>query len=120
MRACLLGKVPILKAMKSGESQGALALNRPFRFNLFELGGALGDLGTLLPLTVALITFNQMSATSVFLMVGLAYILSGLFYRLPMPVQPLKAVAAIAIANGLSASVISASGVIMAALLLLL
>ncbi|MDP6494117.1 MAG: putative sulfate/molybdate transporter [Dehalococcoidia bacterium] len=93
---------------------------RNFRFSLFELGGALGDLGVLLPLTVALITLNHMNATSVFLVVGLAYIAAGAFYRLPMPVQPLKAVAAIAIASGLSAGVISASGLIMAAFLLIL
>ncbi|MFC1964811.1 putative sulfate/molybdate transporter, partial [Chloroflexota bacterium] len=57
-----------------------------FRFNIHELGGALGDLGVLLPLTVALITLNHMNATSVFLVVGLAYITTGLFYRLPIPV----------------------------------
>ncbi len=91
-----------------------------FRFGLSELGGALGDLGVLLPLTVALITLNHMSATSLFLVVGLAYVVAGLFYRLPVPVQPLKAVAAIAIAGGLSASEISASGLVMAAILLLL
>jgi SulP family sulfate permease len=91
-----------------------------FAFNLRELGGALGDLGVLLPLTVALITVNHMNATSVFLFVGLAYIIAGVFYRLPMPVQPLKAVAAIAIAGGLSSSVISASGLVMAAFLLLM
>ena len=44
-----------------------------FRFNLHELGGALGDLGTLLPLIVVLITLNHMNATSVFLVVGLAH-----------------------------------------------
>lgn len=92
----------------------------PFRFNLQELGGALGDLGVLLPLIVALITLNHMNATSVFLVVGFAYIVSGVFYRLPVPVQPLKAVAAIAIAGGLSASVVSASGLVMAVFLLLL
>lgn len=91
-----------------------------FRFNLHELGGALGDLGTLLPLTVALITLNRMSATSIFLVVGLAYIMAGVFYRLPVPVQPLKAVAAIAIAGGLSSTIISASGLLMAAFLLLM
>src|SRR3972149_10515299 len=91
-----------------------------FRFNLSELGGALGDLGTLLPLTAALISLNQMNATGVFFVIGLAYMAAGLFYRLPVPVQPLKAVAAIAIAGGLSASVISASGLVMAVVLLLL
>ncbi|MBI2851118.1 MAG: sulfate permease [Chloroflexi bacterium] len=93
---------------------------RSFRFDLRELGGAVGDLGTLLPLMVALITLNHMNATSVLLIVGMAYVLAGLFYRLPVPVQPLKAVAAIAIAGGLSPSVISASGLVMAVFLLLL
>lgn len=93
---------------------------KSFRFDLFEIGGAMGDLGTLLPLTVALITLNGLNATSAFLVVGIAYLASGFVYRLPVPVQPLKAVAAIAIASGLSASVISASGLVMAAILLLL
>ena len=76
---------------------------KSFRFNLQELGGALGDLGTLLPLMVALILINGLNATLVLILVGLFYIGSGLYYRLPMPVQPLKAVAAIAIALGLCA-----------------
>ena len=91
-----------------------------FRFNLQEFGGALGDLGTLLPLMVALILINGLDATSVLLGVGLFYILSGLYYRIPMPVQPLKAVSAIAISLGLSASVIGAAGLLMGSILLLL
>ena len=93
---------------------------KAFRFNLQELGGALGDLGALLPLAIALITLNRMNATSVFLIVGLAYIISGLYYRLPMPVQPLKTVAAIAIASSLSPNIISAAGLIMAVFLFLM
>lgn len=91
-----------------------------FEFSLSELGGALGDLGTLLPLLVALITVNQLSSTSVFFMVGLAYLLAGLYYRLPISVQPLKAVSATAIAMGLAASIVSAAGLVMGLLLLLL
>ncbi len=52
--------------------------------------------------------------------VGLFYILSGLYYRIPTPVQPLKAVAAIAISLGLSASVIGAAGLLMGLILLFL
>ena len=84
-----------------------------------EVSGALGDLGVLLPLAVALITVNGLSATGVFFGVGLAYILTGLIYRLPLPVQPLKAVAAIAIAQGLSGRVVVAAGWWMGLLLLL-
>ena len=60
-----------------------------FRFNLQELGGALGDLGTLLPLMVALIVSNGLNVTSVLVGVGLFYIGSGLYYRIPTPVQPM-------------------------------
>lgn len=91
-----------------------------FRFNIQELGGALGDLGTLLPLMVALIIINGLNATSVLLGVGLFYIGSGLYYRIPTPVQPLKSVAIIAISLGLSGSVIGAAGLLMGAILLLL
>ena len=91
-----------------------------FRFNLQELGGALGDLGTLLPLMVALILVNGLNATTVLVGVGLFYIGSGLYYRIPTPVQPLKAASAIAISLGLSASVIGAAGLLMGAILLLL
>jgi len=90
----------------------------PFRFGLSELAGSLGDLGTLLPLAAALITVNHMNATGLFLTVGLAYVASGLYYRLPIPVQPLKAVAAIAIATRLPGSVVSAAGPMLAVVLL--
>jgi SulP family sulfate permease len=93
---------------------------KSFRFNLQELGGAVGDLGTLLPLMVALILINGLNATMVLIGVGLFYIVSGLYYRIPAPVQPLKAVAAIAISLSLSANVIGAAGLLMAAILLLL
>ena len=94
--------------------------NGDLRFNLPELGGALGDVGTLLPLMVALIMINGLNATSVLLGVGLFYIFSGLYYRLPMPVQPLKAMSAIAISMGVSASAIGAAGLLMGVILLFL
>ncbi len=92
---------------------------RDQRSAISELSGALGDLGTLVPLTVALITVNGLPATSVFFGVGVAYLLTGLFYRLPIPVQPLKAVAAIAIARGLPGTTVAAAGWWMGGLLLL-
>ena len=93
-----------------------------FSFNRVEFAGSLGDLGTLIPLSVALIILNGLSVTAVFLMVGLFYIASGLYFKLPLPVQPLKVVSAIAIAFPLkiTASVIAASGMIFGVVLLLL
>lgn len=92
----------------------------PFRLTWGEVSGALGDLGVLLPLAAALITVNGLSATGVFFGIGLAYILTGLVYHLPLPIQPLKAVAAIAIARGLQAGAVTAAGWWMGLLLLIL
>jgi SulP family sulfate permease len=89
-------------------------------FDLQEWSGAFGDLGLLIPIVAALVLTNGFNATSVLLVFGVAYILSALYYRLPMPVQPLKAMAAIAIAQGLGADVMSAGALLMAALLLTL
>ncbi len=69
-----------------------------FKFNRMELAGSLGDLGTLIPLFVALIVLCKLSITSVLLLAGIYYVASGVFFRLPMPVQPLKVVSALAIA----------------------
>jgi MFS superfamily sulfate permease-like transporter len=90
-----------------------------FRLTWGEVSGALGDLGVLLPLAVALITVNGLPATSIFFGVGAAYILTGLAYRLPLPIQPLKAVAAIALAQELSGRMVTAAGWWMGLLLLL-
>ena len=93
-----------------------------YRFNRIEFAGSLGDLGTLIPLSIALITVTHLNFTSVFLMVGLFYLATGLYYRLPIPVQPLKVVSAIAIAfpEKISLSVMSAAGILFGALLLFL
>lgn len=92
------------------------------RFDRVELAGAFGDLGTLLPIVVAMIFINNLSPSSVFLAFGLFYLAAGYYYRLPIPVQPLKAVGAIAIAYPavITESVIGASGIIFGLLLLLL
>jgi len=92
------------------------------RFDRVELAGSLGDLGTLLPIVVAMILINKLSPTAVFLSFGIFYLIVGFYYRLPVPVQPLKAVGAIAIANPalITESVIGASGIIFGVTLLLL
>lgn len=79
-----------------------------FRFTLAELSGALADLGVLLPLTLALITLNGVNATSAFVVIGLAYLLNAFAYRLPIPVQPLKSLAATALVLSLSSGVVNA------------
>lgn len=92
---------------------------RGLSFDLQEWSGAFGDLGLTVPIIAALVLTNGLSAASVLLVFGIAYIFSALYYRLPMPVQPLKAMAATAIAQGLDPEMLSAAAFLMAALLLL-
>jgi MFS superfamily sulfate permease-like transporter len=86
---------------------------RALRLSRSELSGAFADLGVLVPLEAALIAVNGLNPTSTLLGVGIAYIAAGWYFRLPMPVQPLKALAAIAIARELSPDVIAAGALLM-------
>jgi SulP family sulfate permease len=91
-----------------------------FRFTLQEFSGSVADLGVMVPLVILLIVKNGMNPTAVLLLAGLLYIVSGLVFRVPIPVQPLKAVSIIAIATGLSPSVIAAAGILMGGILLII
>jgi sulfate permease, SulP family len=99
-----------------------ISLVGPLRFDRVELAGSLGDLGTLLPIVIGMILINKLSPTTVFLAFGLFYLMTGYYFRLPIPVQPLKAVGAIAIAypNQITESVIGASGILFGLILLVL
>lgn len=87
---------------------------------LREVNGALGDLGTLLPLSLATIALAGLSPAAVFLGFGLCYIATGLIYRLPVPVQPMKAIAALVLVAEVTPSAIALSGVIIGLALVLL
>ncbi len=92
----------------------------PLRFDRSELAGAFGDLGTDLPLLVGVILAAQLDPTTVFLVFGALQIASGLWYRLPMPVQPLKAMAAIVIAQQVGGPVLAAGGLVVGVTMLVL
>lgn len=85
-----------------------------------ELAGAVADVGVLVPIAVALIVGNGLSATAVLLPAGLLYVAAALVYRLPVPVQPLKAFGAIAIAKELGSDEIAAGALLMGAIFLVL
>jgi sulfate permease, SulP family len=85
-----------------------------------ELAGAVADVGVLVPIAVALIVSNGLSATAVFLPAGLLYLAAAAIYRLPVPVQPLKAFGAIAIAKGLGSDEIAAGAVLMGVIFIVL
>ena len=72
----------------------------PNVYDVRELAGAFGDLGTLIPFVVGYIVVAKLDPVGILLMLGLAQIGVGLHYRTPIPVQPMKAIGAAAIASG--------------------
>lgn len=91
-----------------------------FRFDRHEWSGAVADLGVLVPIAVALIVSNGLAPTAVFLPPAVLYLVSAFRYRLPIPVQPLKAFGAIAIALGLGVDEIAAGALLMGAVFVVL
>ena len=80
------------------------------RFDRNEVAGAFGDLGTDLPLLIGIIAASGVNSAGVLIMFGLMQVFSGLWYRMPMPVQPLKAFAALVIAQKLPGRIIFGGG----------
>lgn len=87
---------------------------------LKDASGALGDLGTLLPLSIGAIGVAGLAPIPVLLGFAVFYIATGLYYRLPIPVQPMKAVSAVLLTSQVSAESLAASGILMGVVLLLL
>ena len=84
------------------------ALN--IRFDRNELSGSFGDIGTSLPLIIGIVAVSGINLASVLIMFGIMQIFTGLRYGIPISVQPLKAFAAIIIAQKLTGNVIFAGG----------
>ncbi len=95
-------------------------VRNPFRIGLGEATGAVADLGVFVPLAMALIVVNGLAAGAVLLAAGALVLVSGFVFRVPFPVQPLKALTAVAVAEHLAPEVIHAAGFEIAAFLLLM
>ena len=68
-------------------------------YNKMELAGAFGDLGTLIPFVVGYITLNKMDPLGILVAFGLFKIFVGLYFKTPIPIQPMKAIGGMAIAH---------------------
>jgi len=68
-------------------------------YNKMEFAGAFGDLGTLIPFVVGYITLNQMDPVGILVAFGVFKIFVGLYFRTPIPIQPMKAIGGMAIAH---------------------
>jgi cellobiose-specific phosphotransferase system component IIC len=57
---------------------------------LAEISGSLGDLGTLLPLMIALAAKGYIDLGSTLVFSGVFNVLTGVVFGIPLPVQPMK------------------------------
>jgi len=95
-------------------------LRSRIRFDRNELSGAFGDIGTDFPLLVGMILAAGLDAPSVLIVFGSMQVITGLTYGMPMPVQPLKAMAVIVITQKLAPNVLYGGGLAIGAVMLLL
>jgi len=68
-------------------------------YNRMEFAGAFGDLGTLIPFVVGYITLNKMDPLGILVAFGIFKIFVGLYFRTPIPIQPMKAIGGMAISH---------------------
>lgn len=79
-------------------------------YNKMEWAGAFGDVGTLIPFVVAYITIVKVDPLGLLFMFGISLLVAGFYYRTPIPVQPMKAIGAAAIAGGISPAALYGAG----------
>jgi SulP family sulfate permease len=59
-----------------------------FKFDRMELAGSLGDIGTLLPIAIAMVLFNGLNPIGLFLSIGVFYVVSGIYFVVTVPPLP--------------------------------
>jgi sulfate permease, SulP family len=96
-------------------------LSRPrFAWNIGEVSGSLGDLGTFLPHIIGAITIVKMASAGILTTFGLFYMFSGTFYGVPMAVQPMKAASAAVLIEPMNPAAIAGAGLVIGAFFLIL
>src|SRR5512136_3264510 len=88
------------------------------RLNRHVVSGSLGDLGTFIPLLVGMSLTNGLNFTSALFFAGFFNIVTGFIFAIPMAVQPMKAIAAVAISEHLRVEQILAAGIWTSAIVL--
>ncbi|XP_042950910.1 molybdate transporter 2 [Carya illinoinensis] len=87
-----------------------------------ELSGAVGDLGTYIPIVLTLTLVSHLDLGTTLVFTALYNVATGLLFDIPMPVQPMKSIAAVAVSEypHLSVPQLAAAGLSTAAVLLIL
>lgn len=87
---------------------------------LQETSGACGDLGTFIPHAIGAMTVAGLAPAGILFGFGIFLVSTGLFYGLPLPVQPMKAVSAVILTGGLRPGEVAAAGIMIGIILLVL
>jgi hypothetical protein len=114
-------RIPIIKVRQAAQAddEPPLLVRSRFGWNIQEVSGSLGDLGTFLPHIVGAITVVRMDPTGILTAFGLFYALSGAFYGVPMAVQPMKAASAAVLIEPMNPGAIAGAGLVIGAFFLL-
>ncbi|MCG7957372.1 MAG: putative sulfate/molybdate transporter, partial [Candidatus Thiodiazotropha endolucinida] len=75
-----------------------------------DLSGAFADLGTFLPIVIGVLALQKVDPTGLLIGFGLFALVVAAVYRRPIPIQPMKVVAAVVITQSLDAQTIAATG----------
>jgi predicted benzoate:H+ symporter BenE len=106
--------LPELHALKEEEGVHPPAAHN--RFDRMEWAGAFADMGTFIPFIAAYISVLKMDPLGILLAFGVSMVACGWFYRTPFPVQPMKAIGAVAATQAAQVAVITGPAVVAAGL----
>jgi sulfate permease, SulP family len=106
--------------VRQAEDEPATLTRPRFAWNMGEVSGSLGDLGTFLPHIVGAITVVKMDPTGILTSFGLFYAIAGAFYGVPMAVQPMKAASAAVLIEPMDPAAIAGAGLVIGAFFLIL
>ena len=112
-------RIPIVRFKDVGRYNLETFRQQPLK----EISGSLGDLGTLLPIMIALARQSStdgipailLSSTLIF--AGIANIATGFAFGIPLPVQPMKAIASVALAQNFNHEEVASAGLFVAGVL---
>lgn len=88
------------------------------RFDRLEWAGAFADLGTFIPFVAAYISVLKMDPLGILLAFGVCLVMAGWMYHTPFPVQPMKAIGAVAATQAAQTAVLTGSSVIAAGVII--
>jgi SulP family sulfate permease len=114
--------IPAIKVRQAvqADNDPPMFVRSRFGWDVQEVSGSLGDLGTFLPHIIGAITIVHMDPTGILTAFGLFYALSGAFYGVPMAVQPMKAASAAMLIEPMNPSAVAGAGLVIGAFFLLL